>query len=409
MTSIDAGARAVRLSDRRRRLATAAVAYAFWITMVGTTVPTPLYPLYERTFGFSSFAATVVFAVYACGVVGGLLVLGRLSDQIGRRPVQAAALLMSVAAAVMFLLAEGLTALLVGRVLSGLSAALITAAATAGLTELAPAARRAGAGILALAANMGGLACGTVLSGVTAQYAPAPLRILWGVQGALAVVALIGLVAVPETVVPTGRGSLGVQRLRVPAAVRGAFLRSALVSGSGFAVLGVFASVSGLFLAEVRVRNLAVAGVVVAFAFLGTGAGQLLVSGLGARAALPVACCGLVVAAALIATALLGKLLVPLIAASVLTGLATGVAVRDGVTLIATSVAPERRGEAFSAFFVILYAMLAAPAVGVGVLVEAYGLTTAGTVFTATVAALAAAVLAALVRDREGRDFRSPT
>ncbi|MFG2986482.1 hypothetical protein ACGFYQ_35440 [Streptomyces sp. NPDC048258] len=156
------------------------------------------------------------------------------------------------------------------------------------------------------------------------------------------------------------------------------------------------------FLAEVQVRDLAVSGVVVALAFLSAGAGQLLVGGLGARAALPVACCGLIVAAALIATALLGRLLVPLIAAAVLTGLATGVAVRDGVTRIATSVAPERRGEAFSAFYVILYAMLATPAVGVGVLVEAYGLTTAGTVFAAAVAALAAAVLAALVRARVG-------
>ncbi|MFG2873792.1 MFS transporter [Streptomyces sp. NPDC048337] len=402
MTSVNAGARAVRLPGRRRRLATAAVAFAFWITMVGTTVPTPLYPLYERAFGFSSFAATVVFAVYACGVVGGLLILGGLADQVGRRPVQAAALLLSVAAAVVFLLARGLTALLVGRVLSGLSAALITGAATAGLTELAPAARRARAGVLALAANMGGLACGTLLGGVTAQYAPAPLRILWGAQGALAVVGLIGLVAVPETVARTGRVSLGIQRLRVPAAVRGTFLRSALASGSGFAVLGVFASVSGLFLAEVRVRDLAVAGVVVGLAFLSTGAGQLLVGGLGARAAPPVACCGLIVAAALIAAALLGRLLVPLVAASVLTGLATGVAVRDGVTRIATSVAPERRGEACSAFFVILYAMLAAPAVGGGVLVEAYGLVTAGTVFAAAVAVLAAAVLAALVRARAG-------
>ncbi|MFG2291809.1 MFS transporter [Streptomyces sp. NPDC048603] len=392
--------RTVRLPGHRRRLATAAVAFAFWTTMVGTTVPTPLYPLYERAFGFSSSAATVVFAVYAGGVVVGLLVLGRLADQVGRRPVLAAALLLSVAAAALFLLAQGLTALLAGRVLSGLSAALITAAATAGLTELAPAARRARAGILALAANMGGLACGTLLGGITAQYAPAPLRILWGAQGALAVIALIGLVAVPETVTPTGRVSLGVQRLRVPAAARGPFLRSALVSGSGFAVLGVFASVSALFLAELGVSNLAASGLMVGLAFLGTAAGQLLVGALGTRNALPAACCGLVVAATLIATALLGRLLVPLIAASVLTGLATGAAVGDGVTGIAASVAPERRGEAYSAFFVILYAMLAAPAVGVGALAAAYGPTAAGTVFSAAVAALAAAVLAALVRAR---------
>lgn len=407
MPPTDAVAPPVRVSDRRRRLATTAVAFAFWITMLGTTVPTPLYPLYERALGFSSLMATVVFAVYAFGVVAGLLLFGRLSDQVGRRPVQLAALLLSVAAAVVFLLAQDLALLLTGRVLSGLSAALITGAASASLTELAssgptelaPATRRARAGVLALAANMGGLACGTLLGGVIAQLGPAPLRLPWIAQGVLAIVALIGLATVPETAVPTAQVSIAPQRLHVPADIRGVFLRSALTAGAGFAGLGVLASMTGLFVAaELHSRNHFLAGLVVALAFLGTGSGQLLVRVLGARAALPLACIGLIIAAVLIAGALLATLLVPLLAASVIVGLATGVAVGDGVTRIATGVASERCGEVFSAFFVILYVMLAVPAVGVGVLTEACDLTTAGAVFAALVAALEIAVLARLVR-----------
>lgn len=47
----------------RRRIGTWAVVGGFWAVTAGTTVPTPLYPLYERAFGFSPLAVTVAFAV----------------------------------------------------------------------------------------------------------------------------------------------------------------------------------------------------------------------------------------------------------------------------------------------------------------------------------------------------------
>ena len=40
-------------------------AYAFAVVMLGTTLPTPLYPIYERLWGFSPLVITVIFAVYA--------------------------------------------------------------------------------------------------------------------------------------------------------------------------------------------------------------------------------------------------------------------------------------------------------------------------------------------------------
>src|SRR5947209_19608622 len=104
-----------------RTLAFAGAAYAFAVTMLGTTLPTPLYSLYQRRFGFSELMITVIFATYAAGVIAALLLFGRLSDEVGRRPVLIGGLLLSAASAVVFLLANGLGLLLVGRVLSGLS------------------------------------------------------------------------------------------------------------------------------------------------------------------------------------------------------------------------------------------------------------------------------------------------
>src|SRR5258708_13104184 len=54
--------------------------------LAGSSAPTSLYPVYQAKWGFSPITVTMVFAVYAIGVLGALLIAGRLSDHIGRRP-----------------------------------------------------------------------------------------------------------------------------------------------------------------------------------------------------------------------------------------------------------------------------------------------------------------------------------
>ncbi|GGQ22364.1 hypothetical protein GCM10010233_44270 [Streptomyces pseudogriseolus] len=92
----------------------------FAVCMTGTTLPTPLYPLYQQKFGFSELTVTVVYAVYAFAVIGALLLVGNASDAVGRRPVLLWGLVCAGASAVCFLLATGIAWLYAGRLLSGL-------------------------------------------------------------------------------------------------------------------------------------------------------------------------------------------------------------------------------------------------------------------------------------------------
>src|SRR3984957_8909815 len=55
--------------------------------LAGSAAPTPLYPLYQAMWGFSPVVLTVIFGIYALAVLAALLVAGRLSDHLGRRPV----------------------------------------------------------------------------------------------------------------------------------------------------------------------------------------------------------------------------------------------------------------------------------------------------------------------------------
>ncbi|GAA2239925.1 MULTISPECIES: MFS transporter [Kitasatospora] len=391
-----------RRARHHRGKATASVAGAFWTVMVGTTIPTPLYPDYAAAFGLSALTVTVAFAVYALGVVAGLLGFGSLSDRAGRKPVTAAALLLAGAAAGIFLVADGLALLLGGRVLSGLSAALVTGAATAHLTELAPPQGRIRAGRIALAANMGGLAGGPLLAGVLAEWAPDPLRLAWAVNAVLVLVTLLLLGPVPETVERRAEQRLFTLQLpRVPAEIRAPFVRCALAAGSGFAVMGVLTATTGLFFTTLlRLDSPTLSGATVSLTFVCVATGQLLARVLTPRPVLPAACLGLVASAALIATAMLTASAVPLVAAAVADGLSAGLALGEGIALITRRTEPAVRGQAFSALFAVAYAMLALPAIGVGVLIVHVGLRYAGTVFAAVVALIALGVLASLRRGR---------
>src|SRR3954462_13866580 len=89
-----------RLSHDRAFWAMAAITVTF---PAASAVPSPLYAVYQQRWGFSASTLTGVFAVYAVALLGSLLVVGALSDHVGRRPVLAAAIAGEALSLVLFL------------------------------------------------------------------------------------------------------------------------------------------------------------------------------------------------------------------------------------------------------------------------------------------------------------------
>src|SRR5436190_11151762 len=230
------------------------VAYAFLVTMIGTTLPTPLYPLFEKRYSFGELTVTVVFAVYAFGVIAGLLAFGNLSDEIGRKPVLLLGLVFSAVSALLFLVAGSLMPIYAGRVVSGLSAGIFTGTATAALVDLAPGGRRRLASFVAVIVNLGGLGLGPLLAGLLADHGSSSLRLPFIVHLGLLAPAALGLFAVPETV-QRRAFRFRFQRLRVPSEVRGVFIRGATAGFGSFAVAGVFGSVAPVILGQLLERT----------------------------------------------------------------------------------------------------------------------------------------------------------
>jgi MFS family permease len=372
----------------------------FAVCMAGTTLPTPLYSLYQVKFGFSELMVTIVYAVYAFGVIGVLLLSGNASDALGRRPVLLSGLGFAAASAVCFLCATGLEWLYAGRLLSGLSAGLFTGAATVYVMELAPHGGSSRATFVATAANMGGLGCGPLLAGVLAQYAAWPLHLPFAVHLALLAGSGAVLLWLPETV--RERRPLRTvrpQRPGVPLQVRAVFGPAAIASFVGFALFGVFTSVSPAFLEQsLDVDNGAVIGLVVALAFFASTAGQSAVGRAGVERSLPLGCAGLLAALALLAGALKWDLLPLVVLSALVGGCGQGLAFRGALSAVAQASPPDRRASVVSTLFVVAYAGISVPVIGVGVLTGPIGLEGAGLVFIACMAVLVSAAGVYLLR-----------
>ncbi|WP_250287947.1 MFS transporter [Streptomyces atroolivaceus] len=391
--------------DRRGWLPCYLSGAVFAVCMAGTTLPTPLYSLYQDELGFSEMTVTVVYAVYAFGVIGVLLLAGNASDAVGRRPVLLWGLGCAAASAVCFLCATALGWLYAGRLLSGLSAGLFTGAATAYVMELAPGRGSSRASFVATAANMGGLGCGPLLAGFLAQYASWPLYLPFVVHLVLLAVSAVVLSGLKETVGERRPlATVRPQRPGLPPEVRAVFRPAALASFVGFALFGVFTSVSPAFLSQfLGVDNHAVSGLVVALAFFASIAGQSAVGRIGERRSLPLGCAGLLGGLALLAAALWWQLLPLVVLSALLGGAGQGLAFRAALSQVAAASPVDRRAAVISTLFVVAYAGISLPVIGVGVLSVHIGLQDAGLVFIACMAVLVTCAGLYLLRPPAGR------
>ncbi len=384
----------------RRRFSFVAAAYALTVTMIGTTLPTPLYGLYRDKFGFSELMVTLIFATYAVGVIAALLLFGSFSDVVGRRRMLLPGLAVSALSAVAFILAEGLAPLLVGRVLSGLSAGVFTGTATATLVDLAADENRGRATLVATIATMGGLGLGPLISGVVSEAFGSPLRLVFWVDLALIASAVALVWAMCEPVDTSRPGRLSVQGLSVPGEVRATFTQAAIAAFAGFAVLGLFSAIAPAFVVELGYTSRVTIGLVVFAVFTASTAGQLALERVPGELALPAGCGLLILGMPALAAGLAVSSLAVIVAGGVVAGFGQGLTFRSGLAAINAQSPAQRRAEVASSFFVVAYVALSIPIVGAGVLAQIAGLKTAGYVFAGVVAALSGVALVLLARSR---------
>lgn len=373
-------------------VAFALVAGIIGLTLAASATPSPLYGDYAARWDFSTVVLTVVYAVYAFGVLTALLVVGRVSDELGRRPVLLASLVTLMVATVLFMAAQSVAWLLVARTVQGLATGAALGAAGAALIDLAP---RGDARRAALVNGVGsalGMGAGGLVSALLVEYVPAPRVTPFAVLFALFALALAGTLALPEPVRRAGRARLRIERPRVPREIRRPF---AIAAGGVFAswsVGGLYLTLAPSLTQELLHTHSHVAGGVAVFSLAGAGAlSQLAFRRLAAEHAMHRGAVALAVGMVALALSLSTGSAAVFLAATALTGAGFGVAFMGAIRVVSTAAPSEHRAAVMSAFYVVAYVAISVPAIAAGLAATDLGLEHTFQAFAVVVAALALA------------------
>lgn len=367
-------------------LSLAASTYIFAVVMMGTTLPTPLYPLYQVEFGFGNTQTTVLFAIYAAGVIGALVLFGRFSEALGRRPLLAVGVILSIVSTVLFMIGTNLGLLYTGRVLSGLAAGIFTATGTVAVVENAPEGRRRLGTSLATAANMGGLGLGILLSGLVARFLAGPLFTPYLINAIMLVIAGFGLFLVRERIHPNP-AALRLQLPGIPPESKKVFFAAAPGAITGFTACGLYSSIAPNFIGQIlHVESPAIIGIVVFLVFGVSAAAQLIFRSLADRTLIVMGTISMIVSMGALIVALNIVSLPILIVSVVLAGNGQGLLFMTGMRAINSATEPDRRTEVTTSYFIIAYVSISVPSIAAGVLASAIGLVGSATIFAVGVA-----------------------
>jgi predicted MFS family arabinose efflux permease len=361
------------------------------------SAPTPLYVVYQKEWGFTATTLTVIFAVYVLGLIGSLLVIGALSDHVGRRPVLAAAVILEGAAFVLFLVAGDVTSLLVARVTQGIATGAAFSTLGATLVDLNPPHAPGRAGLVNGVAPISGLAIGALGCGALVQFAPAPTHLVFALLLAGIGLATVVVALMPETSArrPGAIASLK-PRLAIPPHLRADVYALVPILIASWALGGLYLSLGPSVAASLfGLSNHLIGGLVVT---LLCGAGALTAFALrkwpisrvlGISAVLLSAGTALTLVGVEIHTVALAGI------GTVVAGIGFGASALAAFGTLARIAAPSERSELLAVALVIAYLAFSLPAVAAGFATTSVGLHATTVVYSVGVVALGVIALAA--------------
>jgi predicted MFS family arabinose efflux permease len=343
--------------------------------MAFSTVPTPLYPVYEQERHYGVATMTVVFAIYPLAVMASVHLVGHVSDLVGRRRALAQALALEAASAAAFVASAALPVLLLARVVCGIGVGILTATAAAYLSELDAGANRRRSDAVTTGATLGGFGAGALVSGLLAAVAPAPLHLPFLLFLVLLIPASLAARHLPETLpAPTGGSPFRSPRIAVPRDHRRRFIAACAAGFAALSLLSVFTALAPGFLTRaLHEAQPALAGLTAATCCIAAGAGQ---AALPAPVRRHLMGAGLVLlpSGVLVLILAVWRESFPLfLAAGAVGGVGSGALLNRALATVDRIAPPSARAEAFAGFYMVGYLNGTLPIVGLGVLTQTAG------------------------------------
>ncbi|MDX8147605.1 MFS transporter [Lentzea sp. BCCO 10_0061] len=378
----------------------AGISAAMVAILVAAGAPTPLLPVYQHQWGFAPWVLTLAFGVYAFSLLVAILVIGSLSDHIGRRPLMIAALGIDLVAMLMFLVAPSIGWVIAARVVQGVATGAASSALSAAVVELAPERfKKLGAQMTSMA-PLGGLAIGALFAGVLAEFSSNAAFDVWFVLAVVMAAGTIFAVFTPETATrkPGAIASLN-PRISLPVQVRRLYWTSVPGIVGGFMTMTAFMGLVPALLVAVFAVKSPIIGSLLAFVALGA---STVASAFSSGVKAPRLRLGgtiAMVAGAVLFIGSIGAVSLPLLwAAAIVGGAGIGASFAGTTRGLVPEVAPHERAGLFTAIFFVGYLAMGSSAIIAGLLVGVVGAAPMAVGYGVVVAIVTLVSVVAMVR-----------
>lgn len=331
--------------------------------------PIPLYDTYRTQDGVTNeqFALAAV-AYFACAIFA-LLILGRLSNHHGRRPVSVTALMTALAGCLTMVEVHSFLPLLIGRALQGLAAGLASSAIGAYTVDTAPRRPRWLLATVTTTSATVGLALGVFLAAILVEVAPWPRILPYCVFALILLACAVALATRPEPLQNRTPGALAslLPRLSVPREARRHLPLAACIFVATWAFGGYFTSFGPSVAAEDLGSQSPLAAAAVYASYMGPSFLGGLVAGRLAPATAQRIGMALVAAAGTgLTVASAAGILSLYLAAAALGGIGMGLATSGSMNTVIPRARPHERAGLLAVIYAISYTGSAVPSLVAG-------------------------------------------
>jgi MFS family permease len=351
-------------------------AASFIVVFATGALPIPLYDTYRASAGVTNAGLSLVAVTYFVCAVLALLVLGRLSDHLGRKPVSVGALLTALVGCIVLADVHDLVSLIIGRGLQGLAAGVAASAIAAYAVDTAPDQPRWLLPTVTSASTNVGLAIGAFGAGALIDYAPLPtvLAYLLGivVLAGCAVLVLFG----PEPVTPAPGAWRSLRpRISLPSATRRYLPAAAAVFVSTWALGGYYQAFGPSVAADYLHSSSAVVAAAVFASYMAPSiVGGPLIGRWSPAVGQRIGMLLVVTATAGLVAAITASSAALFIVAGVIGGVGMGAAMSSSMRSLMPAAAPGQRAGLLSLVYAISYTGAAVPSLVAGQLSRALSL-----------------------------------
>ncbi|EFE95608.1 MFS transporter [Serratia odorifera] len=342
------------------------LALALMSALLNSSAPTPLYPLYQHQLGLTSVSLTMIYGAYAAGVLISLFGVGNMAGKVkDLRSMIVPALLIVLAGALLFSLADSFWMMFMARLLAGVGTGALTGAANIALVRFGPKDGGKNAALIATLSFTMGLALGPIFSGVALQTGFHTTSLPFIIIMVVAAVAVLGVMLKwPRDVViaPLNGQSVAaaeVENSGLAEGLRATGSKFFLCAGALFICWAVAASILaiGPSVAEklLGMHSRGMYGYVIAVYLLIAGISQILSRRINARHSLMFGCLAQALSVVVFAEAIHIHSLALAGAGMVIAGYAYGAIFVGSATLVNLISPKSSHARLISLFYVIAY------------------------------------------------------